>query len=228
MTRKARIFSAIACSILIAGCSDTTTGTGPLPDLKHDPILFVHGYGGNNGNWQDMKARFVADGWQDVELYAYNYSFVTSNASNATEIRAQVDKIIATTGATKVDIIAYSMGSISSRYYLKNLGGSGKVDAWVSLAGPNHGTDEVENQKCNFTPCQEIIPGSSFLQALNAIDETPGLVRYATWRSPCDDAINPDESVVLLGATNTLTACIPHINMLTDATVYQQVRNFVE
>ena len=142
--------------------------------------------------------------------------------------RDQVDKIIANTGATKVDIIAFSMGSISSRYYLKNLGGTAKVDAWVSLAGPNHGTDAVENDQCNFTPCREIIPGSSFLAALNAIDETPGLVRYGTWRSPCDTTINPDESVILTGATNTMVGCIQHIQFLTDDPTYRQVRNFVQ
>ncbi len=231
MRRNLRnVFLAGACCLFTAACSDVTTnGTGPLPVLKHDPILFVHGYGGNNGNWQDMKAKFLADGWQDVELYAYNYSLIESNASSAAEIRDQVDNIIKTTGATKVDIVAFSMGSISSRYYLKNLGGTDKVDAWVSLAGPNHGTDEVQNQACNFTPCKEIIPGSAFLLALNAGDETPGpLVRYETFRSPCDETINPDASVILTGATNTQVTCISHPQMLTDDAVYRQVRDFVQ
>lgn len=220
---------AIAAGCIVAGCSDTSgTGTGPLPTLRHDPILFVHGYGGNNGNWEDMKNRFRADGWQDVELYAYNYSFVNSNALSAAEIRDQVDNIITKTGATKVDIIAFSIGSVSSRYYLKNLGGTSKVDAWVSLAGPNHGTDAVENAGCTFTPCREIVPGSAFLLALNAGDETPGLVRYATWRSPCDDTINPDESVILSGATNNQSACIAHIMFLTDLPTYRQVRDFIQ
>jgi triacylglycerol lipase len=221
------IFVVAAACIFAAGCTETGTGTGPLPTLKHDPIIFVPGYG-NTGDWQTMKAKFLADGWQEVELYTYSYSVSASNASSAAEIRDQVNNIIKTTGATKVDIIAFSMGSISSRYYLKNLGGSDKIDAWVSLAGPNHGTDEVQNEACNFTPCKEIIPGSAFLAALNATDETPGLVRYATFRSPCDETINPDESVSLLGATNTLTTCISHLQMVTDNAVYQQVRNFVE
>jgi triacylglycerol lipase len=227
MNSQLRTF-VIACGIAaITSCTESSA-PGVLPDLKHDPILFVHGYLGSSANWETMKQRFRADGWQDVELYSYNYSFITSNATTAAEIRDQVDDIIAKTGATKVDIIAHSMGSVSSRYYLKNLGGSAKVDAWVSLAGPNHGTDDVENQKCGTNPCKEIIPGSAFLLALNAGDETPGLSRYATFRSPCDDTINPDESVILLGATNTLTACIPHFNFLLDATVYQQVKAFVE
>ncbi|MEO5902852.1 MAG: alpha/beta fold hydrolase [Gemmatimonadaceae bacterium] len=222
-------FLAAACCLLLASCAgDTTVGTGPLPTLTHDPILFVHGYAGNNGNWQDMKAKFRADGWQDVELYAYNYSFVNSNASSAAEIRDQIDRIITSTGATRVDIVAFSMGSVSSRYYLKNLGGAAKVDAWVSLAGPNHGTDAVENEACTFTPCKEIIPGSTFLTALNAVDETPGLARYATFWSACDQTINPDLSVILTGATNTQVGCIQHIEFLTNDDVYRRVRNFVQ
>lgn len=218
----------IACATLAISACTESSAPGVLPELRHDPILFVHGYLGSSANWETMKQRFIADGWQDFELYSYNFSFISSNATTAAEIRDHVDDIIAKTGATKVDIIAHSMGSISSRYYLKNLGGSSKIDAWVSLAGPNHGTDDVENQKCGTTPCSEIIPGSTFLLALNAGDETPGLSRYGTWRSPCDTTINPDESVILAGATNTLTACIPHFNFLLDATIYQQVKAFVE
>ncbi len=222
----------LALAILFSAnaCVDATDPVvGELPDLKHDPILFVHGYAGNGSNFETMKARFKADGWQDFELYAYNYSFISSNATSAAEIRDQVNDIIRITGATKVDIIAFSMGSISSRYYLKNFDGSSRIDAWVSMGGPNHGTDAVENNNCQLTPCKEIIPGSAFLTALNSVDETPGaLVRYATWRSPCDQTINPDESVILTGATNNLAACIQHLEFLINADVYQQVKSFVQ
>ena len=221
----------VACTMALSltACNDASgPGNEILPELKHDPILFVHGYAGNGGNWQDMKARFAADGWQDFEMYAYNYSFTASNTVSAEEIRDQVADIRKKTGAAKVDIIAFSMGSVSSRYYLKNLDGASSVDAWVSLGGPNHGTGAVENQKCDFTPCREIAPGSAFLAALNADEETPGLVRYGTWRSPCDATINPDASVILTGATNNVTSCIQHMDMLTNLEVYQQVKAFVE
>jgi triacylglycerol lipase len=200
------------------------TRVDPTP-LKHDPILFVHGYGGNVSNFCTMIAAFRADGWSDNELYAYNYSFINSFATDAEEIRAQVDAIIARTGAAKVDIIAHSAGSISSRYYLKNLGGTSRVDAWVSLAGPNHGTDDANN--CSFQPCLEIRLGSSFLAALNSGDETPGVVRYGTWWSPCDETINPDSSVPLEGAQNHETSCLVHFNLLVDPVVYAQVRDFI-
>ncbi|HLE56036.1 MAG TPA: triacylglycerol lipase [Rhodothermia bacterium] len=193
--------------------------------LQHDPILFVHGYGESPDFFCPMIDRFRAAGWGERELYAYNYSFVLSHAADAAEIRQQVDMILSQTHATKVDIIAHSAGSVSSRYYLKNLGGASKVDAWVSLAGPNHGTDTALN--CSFTPCLEIRIGSQFLADLNAGDETPGFPRYATWRSPCDETINPDESVILDGATNHQSVCIAHGQFLTDPVIFQQVRDWI-
>jgi triacylglycerol lipase len=74
-----------------------------------------------------------------------------------------------------------------------------------------------------------MLPGSAFLNALNSGTETPGApsVHYGTWWSPCDEIINPHESVLLNGATNTQTACLSHVALTTDATVYGQVRDFV-
>ena len=108
-------FHEVALIVTNACTESSAPDSGSLPQLTHDPILFVHGYGGSSANWDTMRSRFLADGWKDYELYAYNYSFISSNATSAAEIRDQVDKILRTTGATKVDIIAHSMGSISSR-----------------------------------------------------------------------------------------------------------------
>jgi triacylglycerol lipase len=72
-----------------------------------------------------------------------------------------------------------------------------------------------------------MVPGSSFLTALNAIDETWGTPRYATWWSPCDEVINPRDSALLSGAINTQTTCLQHSQLYQDATVYAQVRDWV-
>jgi triacylglycerol lipase len=191
-----------------------------------NPILFVHGYTSNASAWDTMKARFLADGWESNYLYAYTFSSTVSNATVAQDIANKVSQIRAATGAAKVDVIAHSMGSLSSRYYIKNLGGTSTVDDWVSLGGPNHGTTWAYG--CFFfSPCNQMIPGSSFLNALNSGDETPGAVHYGTWWSPCDELINPDTSTILSGATNSQTSCMSHSSLRTDFTVYQQVREFV-
>ena len=65
---------------VLSACTETTgTDTGTLPDLKHDPILFVHGYLGSTSNWDTMIGRFKADGWADYELYTYQFGVFDSN-----------------------------------------------------------------------------------------------------------------------------------------------------
>lgn len=215
--------AAIAAAVILTACGGDSP-TDPVIPPARDPIVFVHGLGGSAADWNPVIARLKADGWTDRELAAATYSSTISNESIAQNIRTRVDSILAASGASKVDIVAFSMGGVSSRYYIRNLGGETRVDAWVSVAGPNHGT-ETANQ-CSITPCIEIRPGSAFLNALNAGDETPGTVRYGTWWSPCDQTIIPNSSVLLAGAVNTQTACLPHTGMFTEI-VYQQVRAFI-
>jgi triacylglycerol lipase len=198
----------------------------PASASAQDPILFVHGYLESASLWNTMIGRFEKDGYPKSYLSAYSYNTSQSNKVDAEEVKSHVESLLKTTGATKVDIIAHSMGSLNSRWYIKFLGGESKVDDWVSLGGPNHGTETANF--CSSTSCVEMRVGSKFLSELNAGDETPGTVNYGTWWSPCDEIINPDESVILSGASNHKTACISHTALTTDETVYKEVREFVK
>lgn len=198
----------------------------PAVASARDPILFVHGWNSNSSTWNTMVSRFAADGWTPSELNNWSYNTSQSNATTAQQIATKVNQILAATGAAKVDLISHSMGGLSTRYYVKNLGGGSKVDDFVSLGGPNHGTNTA--YFCFSTACGEMRPGSSFLKSLNAGDETPDVgVNWLTWWSPCDEVINPDSSVALNGAANTQTACMSHSSLHEDATVYAQVRDAV-
>ena len=213
--------------LLFLGCSDSAGPPGGFQALNHDPILFVHGFGGSSRNFDQMRARFVADGWRDgVELFAFNYSSTVTNAAAAQEIRNQVNHILETTGAERVDIIAHEMGSLSSRFYIRNFGGTETIDAWASLGGPNHGT--ILYTRCSNIPCQEMAPKSAFMTMLNAEVEGEPPVRYATWRSPCDELVQPHESVAVWDAANFITACMSNANLIADAAIYRQVKEFVQ
>ncbi len=190
-----------------------------------DPILFVHGWRGRGAQWSTMTGRFVDDGWPRAELFAWTFDAEAPNAEIAARIAARVDQILVATGAERVDIVTHSLGALPARYYLKNLRGAGKVDAWVSLGGPNHGIFAAE--LCFSPSCREMRRGSPFLAALNEGDETPGGARFATWASPCDEIIDPPETVTLAGAANHRTACISHLGLLRDGAVYRAVRDFV-
>lgn len=200
--------------------STTTAAAG------RDPILFVHGWNSSGAVWTTMIDRFRADGYTDAQLNNWSYDTSQSNKTTAAGIAEQVAAIRARTGAAKVDIISHSMGGLSSRWYAKFVaGGQTDLDDWVSLGGPNHGTDTANF--CFSTACSEMRSGSTFLSELNAGDESPGTVNYLTWWSPCDSVINPDSSVSVIGARNTQTACLGHSDLYLDAVVYAQVRDAI-
>jgi triacylglycerol esterase/lipase EstA (alpha/beta hydrolase family) len=228
--RAIRPFAAFALTF-VGACESITDPTAPFAHRAmavpaRPIILFVHGWNANATTWNTMVGRFKNDGWQSSELATFSYDFSKSNATTASIIAAKVDSIRTTKGVSQVAIITHSMGALSARYYVRNLGGDGKVSALVTLGGTNHGTQTAVF--CFQTSCQQMWPNSSFLKALNATDESWGTPRYETWWSPCDEVISPHSSALLGGgAINTQTACIKHSQLHEDATVYAQVRDFV-
>jgi triacylglycerol lipase len=213
----------VATAALGTGAPAAGASDGP------DPILFVHGFGGDGSRWATMIDRFESDGWPADRLFTMSYDSSKSNAEIALDVRDAVDDVRAATGAAEVDIVAMSMGGLNTRHYMKFLGGASMVDDYVSLAGPNHGTTTA-SLLClggRQIACNEMKPGSSFLTALNSGDETPGDADYATFWSACDNIVNPSTSTILEGATNTQVGCISHAAFLTDLSVYHLVRDVV-
>ncbi len=203
-----------------------------------DPVLFVHGWGiqsiGQGGsaltfetyvNWFHDKK-----GYPYSHLYNWSYNTSQSNAVTAQEISTRVNTLLNTSKASKVDIVTHSMGGLSSRYFLKKLGGAAKVDDWVSLGGPNHGT--IAAFGCTTVACEQMRPGSTLLKELNEGDETPGAVRYGTWRTEegCEFVITPAVSVELTGAAlnKVVIPCVSHENLHETESIFNEVWSFIK
>ncbi|MGW0820620.1 esterase/lipase family protein [Streptomyces sp. NPDC002845] len=223
MRRIAAAVSAVTATLLLSLSLSAT----PAQAAARNPVVFVHGLSSSSSSWDDWVSFFEADGYTSSELYAWSYSWGQSNATTARQLSTEIQRVLAQTGAARVDVVVHSMGALSSRYYLKNLGGTEYVDDFVSTAGVNHGTTVAGWCRWLFTSCAEMYTGSSFLTSLNSGDETPGSVSYASYWSNCDEALTPDTSAILSGATNVEVGCISHDLMNNDRGVYQQVRNFI-
>ncbi len=198
----------------------------PAAHAARTPVVFVHGYTGSASNWTTAMSLFRAGGYSSSELFAYEYNSYGDNRTNAQGLATFVDNVRARTGASQVDIVNHSMGGLVSLWYLKQLGGAAKTRHLASIAGANHGTTYA-GACLIYVTCQQMYPGSSFINTLSAGDETPGATKYATWYSPCDGIIIPYTSTALSGATNNLVACQTHIGFLTDTSVLTAIRSFL-
>ena len=212
----------------LAACTLFAAAAVPATAMARDPILFVHGWSGNGTNWSYFGGRFLLDGYSPSQLDLWSYDWTKSNVSIAQDVANEVNALRARTGAAKVDVVTHSMGGLNSRWYLKFLGGTANVDDWVSIGGPNHGTNLAYICSPFTVSCNDMQYESPFLSTLNAGDETPGAVNYGTFWSRCDEVINPDTSTILSGAVNTNVGCYGHLSLLASGNVYTQVRNFVQ
>jgi triacylglycerol lipase len=134
-----RSFTAAAITLL-AACGSITDPSGPgapgsalaarkPPRPARTPILFVHGFNSSASVWTTMIGRFKRDGWLDSELASFSYNTAASNATTAAIISQKVDSIRQAKGVSQVAIVGHSMGTLSARYYTRNLGGDLKVSA---------------------------------------------------------------------------------------------------
>ncbi|WP_163570289.1 esterase/lipase family protein [Fodinicola feengrottensis] len=131
-----------ALATLFAVLTATAMAVPVAAAQAHLPVIFVHGFAHVSGQqhvFDNMVTQFESGGWTAQQLDVWTYDWKQSNVTTAQQLATEVDRLKKATGAAKVDIVAHSMGSLSSRYYLKSLGGTANVAHWVSLGGPNHG-----------------------------------------------------------------------------------------
>jgi triacylglycerol lipase len=225
-------------AVLIAGVTVVGTKMDRAEageQAAHRPLIIVHGLlGAKPGKvlpavFPEFIDRFKAAGWSEKDITVFEYDWTQPNRRTAEELAAKVEEVRPTTGdpeADKVDIVAHSMGSLSSRYYLKQLGGVNKVKHWVSIGGVNHGT-VVPCPKLIWASCADMKRDSEMVRQLNEGDETPGNVQYQTQSSSCDELAIPHSSVPLEGADNRNVGCLEHIYMPKYRKVFETTRDFL-
>ncbi|MFD3454136.1 esterase/lipase family protein [Streptomyces sp. NPDC058691] len=191
------------------------------PSAAHPrPVVLVHGTFGNSiDNWLGLAPYLVARGYCVFSLdygqlpgvpVFYGLGSITASSQ---QLADYVDRVLATTGAGKVDIVGHSQGGMMPRYYMKFLGGAAKVNALVGLAPDNHGTDLNGLLKLlpYFPGAAEAIDhlapqgltdqmaGSAFLTKLNAGGDTLPGVHYTVIATRYDEVVTPYTSQFLSG-----------------------------
>ncbi|MFD8414333.1 esterase/lipase family protein [Streptomyces sp. NPDC059650] len=227
LTLCAALCAALLLLLPGARAAHAARAAGPAAPA-HRPVVLVHGYNADPGVWGSLRADLRAAGYADAELFSWGYDTHRSvNEVLAGQLGAYVDQVRRQTGAERVDVVSHSFGSLVSRWYVKYGGGTAAVDRWVSLAGPNHGTSTAWACALWDQACRDMTPNSYVVRNLNSGDETPGAVRYATFRSDCDEVVSPRGSVPLTGAANTAVGCLGHNDLLGDDATSAGVRAFL-
>ncbi|MFQ6397608.1 esterase/lipase family protein [Nocardia sp. KC 131] len=117
-----------------------------------NPVVLVHGGAGAGAqtNWGTITPLLINEGYC---VYALTYGALdlpwpvsalggmTGTAEqNARTIGSFIERVLAATGAQKVDIVGHSLGTLLPNYYAKRFGGASRIDHYVSLAPVWQGT----------------------------------------------------------------------------------------
>jgi triacylglycerol esterase/lipase EstA (alpha/beta hydrolase family) len=195
------------------------------PSATHpDPVILVHGtFGDMSDTWQALSPLLYDNGYC---VFALNYGSYNGSGGfgiyatgeigqSAQQLSKFVNRVLAVTGAKKVDLVGHSQGGMMPRYYLKFLGGASKVNTLVGLSPSNHGTTlnglftlasyfpGADAFLFDCPACQEQEAGSSFLSHLNAGGDTVPGVKYTVIQSDNDEVVTPYTSAFLTGADVT-------------------------
>ncbi len=181
-----------------------------------NPVVFVHGYTGSENNWDSMIDDLEDEGYVSDELHAITYENpwdASANEDNAHQLSDFIDDVMADTGEDEVDIVAHSMGGLSSRYYLQELDGHVNVGAMITLGTPHDGVLLGPGDLSRY---------SSFLRSLNRGDVTPGDVHYVSIYGTADMLVTTD-SAHMDEWENERVFGVTHMRLLTSSSVFDHV-----
>lgn len=192
---------------------------------KPYPVILVHGTVENQrSNWNAMSPQLKNDGYC---VYTFNYgagSFTGGQfyglkpiSQSAAELKTFVDKVLASTKKTKVDLVGHSQGGMMPRWYIQFLGGASKVRNLVALAPSNQGTtlsgiaglaDIIPGLADVFVyswceSCKDQVVGSAALTTLNANGGTSAGVKYTNILTNQDEVVTPYTNGKLSGSNVT-------------------------
>ena len=188
IARRALMFAAAALGLSAAAAATPAT-----------PIVLVHGNGDTAALWTTTLWRFESNGWPRERLHAVHFPYPQARdaddkaqpgRSSTTDQReflaAEIDRVLAATGASQVVLMGSSRGGNAIRSFIAG-GGSAKVSHAILGGTPNHGVriDPLNGLSNEFNGA------GPFLSALNnqgapGVEITPG-PRWMTIRSDNND-----------------------------------------
>ena len=236
------------------------------PTAAHpEPVVLVHGFASvQNDTWQTFAPLLANHGYC---VFALNYGVpagtpfpadqvggVQPIEASAAQLKAFVGRVLAATGASKVDIVGHSEGSQMPDYYARFLGGGAVIDKYVALAGFWHGTNAAGLATATqvaalfgfglvtatvfataCAACGQLLTGSDYTTTMRAgsgvvvpgIDYTSIVTRYDELAVPYTSGIEPGMTNIVLQ-----TACpldlTDHFGILADPVAAAHVLNALD
>ncbi|KAF9564212.1 hypothetical protein EC968_004606 [Mortierella alpina] len=184
------------------------------PTAAHPyPVVLLHGLGGISFEWSYIAGRLALEGYCTFPL---DYGHVPhipilgglgDMKKSGQAVAEFVDKVLAATGAPKVDIVGHSEGSLLMRGYLKLHNGRAKTHSVAGIGSLVYGTNlysmidfaykhgladpltKIVSPLCKA--CTQVVVHSDYIQELNADGDAFPEINYLMIASKTDELVTP-------------------------------------
>lgn len=232
----------VVAAVLAATLTALLPGS-PAAAAAKDPVVIVPGFTTGpviDTGYIPLRDRLRSAGY-DVTVLVYPDYGLGDIRTNSQRLANTIAGVRARTGAAKVDLVAHSMGGLVSRYYIKSLGGAATVDSLIMMGTPNYGTSLANvasfltfGSCVGIDACNQMAAGSSFLNDLNAGDDTIGSVRYTSIATSVDLVVTPYRNAFLANDGNIANITVQsqcflrlpgHLGLIFDGAVADGVKD---
>jgi triacylglycerol lipase len=182
---------------------------------NRNPILLVHGLMDTS-----HKMRKIANHLRDLGWEVFDINLTANNGDTRLEVLAQqvADLIDRTFDPHQsIDLLGFSMGGLVTRYYIQRLGGIDRVQRFVSISAPHHGTIAAH---FSMRPgCIQMRPDHEFIADLNSDVGSLNFLNFTSLWTPFDLIILPPSSSQLGIGTEISIPVVAHPLMVYDRRV---------
>ena len=197
----------VILTLLAAASLANARGEAPSGLIPTTRVVMVHGI--FQAEWRsfgflrrDLEARGVeclvpslkpADGREGLEVLAQ-------------QLKHEIDTRFGP--KEHIVLVGFSMGGLVSRYYLQELGGAKRCDAFFTISTPHHGTAMAH--LCYGEGARQMRCDSPWLTRLASTENRLGKMPIVSYRTPADLIIIPSCSSDWARAENISVPCPLH------------------
>jgi len=156
-------------------------------------VILVHGLKDDCRKMRRMARRLSAAGWEAHAVSVLPSWGQLGIDELAGQLAGHVEKLIAP--SQRFDLVGFSMGGLVCRYYLQRMGGLDRVQRFVSVAAPHHGSLLawlIQNRGC-----RQMRPGSELLRDLASDADRLRAIQCTSLWTPFDLTVFPPTSSLL-------------------------------
>jgi len=182
-------------------------------------VILVHGFLNRGGILRGLTAHLTAAGHS-----CFAPSLKPCDARCGLPVLArQLDRAIvaALPENPRFAIVGFSMGALIARYYMQELGGHRRTDAFFSIGGPHAGT--ISAYAYPSEGAHQMRPGSDFLARLDRTADRLGGFPITCYWSPYDVMIRPLASARWRRAEHVRVPALLHSLMAFDRRLYRDI-----